>query len=194
MCFQFAHFPCDVWDNIYTLPYYHYQIGSMNYYPLCRIRPLNNGFRCMSFYILIETKQRTLPFGRNYDEVTTPLEIVTFAESRTTLKSSDATKQGIGVYYIGLLYQMIWCDWSARCHVKFVCIFCSISLYDRDCKFVIHTSLVGAVLCVIANCLGRACRAILTHWGRDKMDAISQTTFSSAFSRMKIFDFRLKFH
>ena len=27
----------------------------------------------------------------------------------------------------------------------------------------------------------------LTHWGRDEMDAISQTTFSSAFSRMKMF-------
>ena len=34
----------------------------------------------------------------------------------------------------------------------------------------------------------------LTHWGRDKMDAISQTTFSSAFSWMKIFEIRLKFH
>ena len=34
----------------------------------------------------------------------------------------------------------------------------------------------------------------LTHWGRDKMDAISQTTFSSAFSWMKMFEFQLKFH
>ena len=29
----------------------------------------------------------------------------------------------------------------------------------------------------------------LTHWGRNKMDAISQTTFWSAFSWMKIFEF-----
>ena len=29
MCFQFTHFPCDDWDNIYTLSYH--QIGSMNY-------------------------------------------------------------------------------------------------------------------------------------------------------------------
>ena len=35
---------------------------------------------------------------------------------------------------------------------------------------------------------------LLTHWGRDKMDAISQTTFWSAFSWMKMFEFRLKFH
>ena len=34
----------------------------------------------------------------------------------------------------------------------------------------------------------------LTHWGRDKMDAIWQTTFSSAFSWLKMFEFRLKFH
>ena len=34
----------------------------------------------------------------------------------------------------------------------------------------------------------------LTHWGRDKMDAISQTPFSNAFSWMKMFEYRLKFH
>ena len=35
---------------------------------------------------------------------------------------------------------------------------------------------------------------LLTHWGRDKMDAISQTTFSKAFSWMKMKEFRLGFH
>ena len=35
---------------------------------------------------------------------------------------------------------------------------------------------------------------LLTHWGRDKMDAISQTTCSSAFSWMKMFEFQLIFH
>ena len=34
----------------------------------------------------------------------------------------------------------------------------------------------------------------LKHWGRDKMAAISQTTFSSAFSWMKIYEFWFKFH
>ena len=34
----------------------------------------------------------------------------------------------------------------------------------------------------------------LTHWGRNEIDAISQTTFSNAFSCMKMFEFRLKFH
>ena len=35
---------------------------------------------------------------------------------------------------------------------------------------------------------------LLTHWDRDKMAAISQTTFSNAFSWMKMFKCRLKFH
>ena len=34
----------------------------------------------------------------------------------------------------------------------------------------------------------------LTHWGRDKMAAIFQTTFSNAFYWMKLFKFRLRFH
>ena len=37
------------------------------------------------------------------------------------------------------------------------------------------------------------CIASSTHWGRDRLDAISQTTSSSAFSWIKIFEFRLKF-
>ena len=51
--FQFTHFLCDDWENIYTLSYYHHQIGSMNYYPLFRVRSWNNCMRCMSFYILM---------------------------------------------------------------------------------------------------------------------------------------------
>ena len=38
------------------------------------------------------------------------------------------------------------------------------------------------------------CDAMLTHWGRDKMAAICQTTFSNAFPWMKMYEFRLKFH
>ena len=53
LCFQFTHFLCDDWENIYTLSYYHHQIGSMNYYPLFRNRSRNNGMRCMCFYILV---------------------------------------------------------------------------------------------------------------------------------------------
>ena len=53
LCFQFTHFSCDDWENIYTLSYYHHQIGSMNYYPLFRVKSWNNGMRCMPLYILM---------------------------------------------------------------------------------------------------------------------------------------------
>ena len=32
---------------------------------------------------------------------------------------------------------------------------------------------------------------LLTHWGRDKIATISKTTFSNAFSQMKIYDFKV---
>ena len=51
---QLTHFSCDDWENLYTLSVYHHEIGSMNYYPLFRVRSWNNGVRCMSCYILSE--------------------------------------------------------------------------------------------------------------------------------------------
>ena len=42
-------------DRLYTLSYYHHQIGSMNYYPLFRVRSWNNCMLCMFLYILINT-------------------------------------------------------------------------------------------------------------------------------------------
>ena len=35
---------------------------------------------------------------------------------------------------------------------------------------------------------------VFTHWGQDKMAAISHMTYSKAFSWMKMFEFRLQFH
>ena len=53
VCFQFTLFLCDDWENIYTLSYHHHQIGSMNYYPLFRVRSWNNGMSCLSTFLLI---------------------------------------------------------------------------------------------------------------------------------------------
>ena len=53
LCFQWTHGPCDNWENINTLSYHHHRIGSMNYYPLFRVRSWNNGVRCMSFCIFV---------------------------------------------------------------------------------------------------------------------------------------------
>ena len=65
--FSVFHSLCDDWDNIYTLSYYHHHlIGSMNYYPLFRVRSWNNDMRYMSFYILI----RLLYIYHNATELT----------------------------------------------------------------------------------------------------------------------------
>ena len=45
---------------------------------------------------------------------------------------------------------------------------------------------------LIVTCIRKM--LLLTHWGRDKMDAISQTTLSIAFSWMKMLEFWLNFH
>ena len=64
--FQFTHFPCDDWDYIYTLSYYHHQIESMNYYPLFRIRSWTNGVHCMSICILIDKLHLKSVLQTNY--------------------------------------------------------------------------------------------------------------------------------
>ena len=66
--FQFTHFLRDDWENIHTFSYYHNQIESINYYPLFRVRSWNNGIRCMSFDIIIESKTK-------YILLTMPLRI-----------------------------------------------------------------------------------------------------------------------
>ena len=53
----FSVYPISSWwlRKYIALSYYHYQIGSMNYYPLFRaMRSWNNGMRCMSLYILMD--------------------------------------------------------------------------------------------------------------------------------------------
>ena len=111
VCFQFTHLCCDDWDDIYTLSYYHHQIGIMNYNPCIELRwrfPTHksglNGFRVVLSGTQICSDSNTLWF-------------VAVNEALVTL----------------------------------------------------------------------------THWGRDKMAAIFQTTFSNAFSRMKMYEFRLRF-
>ena len=51
-----------------------------------------------------------------------------------------------------------------------------------------------SIPCDALFCLASVSTTELTHWGRDKIDAISQTTFSCAFSSMKIVAFLLNFH
>ena len=89
-CFQFTNLPCDVWENIYTLSYYHHQIGNMNYHPLFRVRSWNNGVRCMSFYILYKGRHFKIVSNESRSE----FEIYPNA-SRVTSKYFEVTVESL---------------------------------------------------------------------------------------------------
>ena len=59
-------------------------------------------------------------------------------------------------------------------------------LFNCECCGYGQTSINGS----FSSAIG----ILLTHWGRDNMAAIFQTTFSNAFSWMKMYKFRLRFH
>ena len=63
-------------ERIYTyirlityICYYHYQIGSMDCYPLLRVRSWNNGMRCMFLYILMGTSILRFPTPTNVNSM-----------------------------------------------------------------------------------------------------------------------------
>ena len=79
---------------------------------------------------------------------------------------------------------------------------CHGNLLRRDwcCSYHMHS---GITKLSIENCVqmmttwhGNPSRITdpLTHWGWDKMAAVSQTTLSNTFSWVKMLEFRLKFH
>ena len=87
VCFQFTHFSCDDWDNVYTLSYHHHQIGSMNYYPLFRVRSWNNAVRCMSFYILM------VAFNPSMDNLYKNMDKL-YDVKHITIEGKDDTRRG----------------------------------------------------------------------------------------------------
>ena len=54
---------------------------------------------------------------------------------------------------------------------------------------VLITSIIATAMCSTIFSIH-----YLTHWGRDKMHAITQATFSDAFSWIQIHEFRLRYH
>ena len=68
----------------------------------------------------------------------------------------------------------------------------------RPLLLLLHCYNLVAVFCVIVKSYIRIDKAVplsspLTQWGRDKIVAVFQTTFSNAFYWMKIYQFRLIF-
>ena len=120
--------------------------------------------------------------------------------------SDEEWQQNVQISY--LFYFRIY----AAHQVTVVCIYVTkLNLSNDACMVIVRTiSLIGIVvgkrfpgvkpICCLPD-IGSTYYASngpyageLTHWGRDKMDAISQTTFSNAFSWMKMHEFRWRFH
>ena len=109
----------------------------------------------------------------------------------------------IEVYWI--VYVVWICNWFGieeaplatgvlrHCHVSFKRLFIASVPHDnfaaRNSASCIH-KLLTKVLETISHPIPFE----LTHWGRDDVDAISQPTFWNAFSWMKIYKFRLRYH
>ena len=53
LCVFSLHISLVMIVSVYTLSYYHHQIGSMKYHPLFRARSWNNGMCCIFLYILL---------------------------------------------------------------------------------------------------------------------------------------------
>ena len=77
------------------------------------------------------------------------------------------------------------------------CIFCFVILY----KYIVFIHIYSGEISTCSNLIRISMQMpihkpyyVLTHWGRDKMAVIFQTTFSSGFSWTKMYEFRLKFH
>ena len=103
------------------------------------------------------------------------------SECRADLKKKQRTK----IKEIDPI-QIHFCVDNKMCQYKFPC---RQELWDTH-KFNLFNNCTNVNMTWMFECL----IDILTHWGRDKMAAIFQTTFSKAFSWMKMFKFRLNFH
>ena len=96
---------------------------------------------------------------------------------------------------VGMLYGIWWvCSYNIMWHIDLKHRSLYLLLSNMNCSkhwtSCIFQSKIWALFIIFQNLTEVWC--YLTHWGRNKMDAISQTTFSSAFPWMKMFEFRLK--
>ena len=81
---------------------------------------------------------------------------------------------------------------------RFDFLFCFVFYYRAVSFMNLLFRMAGIIPSFWLNSLAESlfCKSLcyLTHWGRDNMAAISQTTLSNAFSWIKMLEFRLKYH
>ena len=93
------------WLREYNTLSYHHQIGSMNYYPLFRVRSWNNGVRCMSFYILISESTLFSPMSSGEHLADDIFRYIILSEKRCILKlqfHSEVCFEGSNSKYVSV--------------------------------------------------------------------------------------------
>ena len=76
--------------------------------------------------------------------------------------------------------------------INFIAIYGSVDIPMRQCHY--HGMTNPPITKKLAGSTPGVQLITLTHWGRDNMAAIFQTTFSFTFSWIKMFEFRIRFH
>ena len=107
-------------------------------------------------------------------------------ESRYNISSRENTFENVACKIAAILFRPQYVDNDLNLRMK-----------SHRIDFSITGPLCGESIGVVSQHRGTVTSEtvmFLTHCGRDKMAAIFQTTFSNAFSWMKMFEFRLRFH
>ena len=135
------------------------------------------------------------PYGTNFSEI--GIEILTFSLMKMSLKVLSAKWQP---FCLGLNVLMDSCDpfshipqgcsTGTAANVGLLqCQWSNPEGYGWNPNFPNHKRTQQ-----IVNYVDHTLTEWFTHWGWDKMPAVSQTAFSNAFSWMKMYEFRLRFH
>ena len=154
-------------EIIWTLSYYHHQIGSMNYYPLFMAKSWDNGMRCMSLYILMIITRiidfndkfqkycHGAQFGWGYCEI-----LITLVTSGLACRSCTTTLIKWHVYWfmgmIGLMHIVaVFRHWLMLCLWPVVVLVSWYKLYRmRCCQNITWLVLLCClVYCLIVFCL-----------------------------------------
>ena len=202
---------------------YHRQIGSMTHLPLFRVKSWKKAMRCMSFYNLTNPAYVASYLWVQYIHHCKKGKPAFVVLRNRKEDFSWAMIMSDTFFFQIKKYPRIDMDPTSRSHLKVSIRGSSVSpiggawqhrmLKATSCGrnwrvFDMWDSALPLARgefftpCRLNVCVSGAKQAShisgpsshLTHWGRDKMDAISLTTFSSTFSWMKMFEFRLKFH
>ena len=114
--------------------------------------------------------------------------------SCTNLSTCPERSQNVVVALFRFHYNVENIDAMTR-SFYFLCLQVDISAEELGNNIPVAVMLHGHLTSVVSQVRNLVSTVLcLTHWGRDKMAAFSQTTLSNAFSWMKLLEFRLKFH